>query len=341
MKGPLYVTDPAAIVRKNGGRIEVLVNGERRSSAPLMLVTELVLLGPANVSTQALVALLNAGCPIVFLRRDGRLRGRLEPPCSNTAVTRRRQLARSAQLDDRLAIARALVAGKLANQRTALLRFARSPGIAPTIRTDVLLSVHVVEAQAELVPAAATLNTVVGHEGAAAAAYYRAIRLLAGTPGGFARRQRSAGDIVNTALNYTSALLRETVLGAIGVAGLDPELSFLHEPSRGRPTLAFDLMEEWRPILVDGVVLSALGLSMLSVSNLQLEPGDARSLLDTDGRRALIERFTTRLAGTASERDRSPASAARTYRDALYHQVDAFRLWIDGRRPTYEPFRWK
>ncbi len=99
---------------------------------------------------------------------------------------------------------------------------------------------------------APTLSTLLGVEGAAGA-YFRGIRLLLDdtAAAGFRRRDRSDVDIVNVLVNYYSALLREVVMGAMVAAGLDPYLSFLHTPSRGRPTLVFDLMEEWRPILLE------------------------------------------------------------------------------------------
>ena len=134
MTSPLYVVDPAAVVRKDGGRIVVTVHSELRASVPLNGISELVLFGPANVSSQALCALLAASVPVVLLRSDGRARGRLEPPGAAHIESRRRQLTQSTQPERRKAAAAAMLGGKLANQRVSLLRMARSGDVSSADR---------------------------------------------------------------------------------------------------------------------------------------------------------------------------------------------------------------
>ena len=149
---------------------------------------------------------------------------------------------------------------------------------------------------------------------------------------------RSETDPLNLAINYSSALVREQVVGAIVAAGLDPGVSFLHEPRRGRPTLAFDLMEEWRPLLVDGLALAAINLNMIGAADVERRH-DGRMLLSQRARSRLVERFAFRLASSASERAGETSNS--TYRDLLFRQPLALRAWIDGRASSYETFRWK
>ena len=338
MSGPLYVIEPAAVVRKDGGRIVVTVDGELRASLPLMELTEVVLLGPANVSTQALRALLGANVPVVFLRSDGRARGRLEPPGATQIETRRRQLALSADLAARLHIASACIGAKIHNQRVGLVRAARSPDLAEADRRKLGELADRISAFGTKLDAATSLSSLLGFEGASASAYYEGIRLLVGARVGFARRNRFESDVLNLAINYSSALVREQVVGAITAAGLDPGVSFLHEPRRARPTLAFDLMEEWRPLLVDGLALAAINLNMISAIDVERR-ADGRALLSQRARSRLVERFAFRLASQASERSGEKSNS--TYRELLFRQSLVLRAWIEGRAETYETFRWK
>ncbi len=146
-----------------------------------------------------------------------------------------------------------------------------------------------------------TLASLRGVEGAAGAVYWRSLRPLLG-PYGFRVRSRDGQDVVDALLNYVSALLREAVLQHATSAGLDVQVSFLHEPYRGRPSLVFDLMEEWRPVLLESTVLALLGLRMVDASDVEHHPGGGVRLSDR-ARRAAVSRFDTRLQGRVSSAD--------------------------------------
>jgi CRISPR-associated protein Cas1 len=174
-------------------------------------------------------------------------------------------------------------------------------------------------------------------EGGAAGVYYRAIAALLDPDAGFTGRDRHGGDVVNALTNYCSALLRETVVSGLLVAGLDPQVSFLHAPSRGRPTLAFDLMEEWRPVLLESTVLALVGLRAVTAED--LEHGPDGPSLSAQARSRLVTRFHTRLAAPA--RGWPPLPERRSYGDQVRAQCVALRAWILGESARYEPFAWR
>ncbi len=331
-KAPLYVLDPRAVVGRRGGRVVVTVEGRVVASAPIMRLSEVVLLGKPGITIPALHLLLGHDVPVVLLRSDGRALGRVEPPGSPHVVLRQVQTARCGDPVARLQVGRACVAGKLRNQR-ALLR-ARARRSRDAHELDALA--QRVEQQERAAVHAESIEVLLGVEGAGAGAYFRGIRLLAGGHG-FTRRDRSAPDVVNALVNYTSALLREVVIGAIVAAGLDPHASFLHQPTRGRPTLAFDLMEEWRPVLVEATVLGVLGLRTVGPADITRTPAGPR--LTSNARAAAIARFRFRLARPA--RGRPQPAGEPTYGECVRRQARLLRRWVLGDAEEYEAFRWR
>ncbi|MDT3440465.1 CRISPR-associated endonuclease Cas1 [Pseudofrankia sp. BMG5.37] len=280
---PLYVTGHGLVLGRRGGRLVASRDGVVVTSAPLGRISEVVLFGNVTVTTPAMTALLAEDVPLALLTADGRPRGRLEPPRASHIVARRRQLELHHDDKARLRLAQAFVRGKIHNQDILLRR--RAAG-TPADEDAWALARRVAAAG----PAAAATRSVAelnGVEGAASGAYFRALRLLLADGLGFRRRERHAPDVVNMLINYTSALLREIVFGAVVAAGLDPYVSFLHVPHPGRPTLVFDLMEEWRPVLLESTVLSVLGLRMVGPADvIAPEPPAARTAAPPGGRTA-------------------------------------------------------
>lgn len=332
LRAPLYVVDVPATVAKRGGRILVTRDGQVLASAPLMCLSEVVLFGRVNVTTPALHALLDADVPVVLLRSDGRARGRLEPPGSPQVALRQLQTVRCGQPAARLHVAREVVAAKLRNQRALLRARQRRSAHAGALEElgDRLVGFERSARQA------GDLQVLLGIEGAGTGAYFRGMRLLT-EDCGFARRDRRGPDVVNALLNYCSALLREQVLGAITAAGLDPHASFYHTPTRGRPTLAFDLMEEWRPVLLEATVLALLGLGTVGPSDCY--PSDAGPRLTREARAAAVARFRARLERPA--RSWPPRPGKPTYGECVRRQALRLRRWINGDVDRYEAFAWR
>jgi len=334
MRAPLHVIDPKASLVRRGGRIEVRADGKVLASAPLTHLASVVIEGTAGITTPALHALLLADIPVVFMTTRGRVLGRLEPALSHGVELRQRQLRHSLDPVFRLDVARSIVAGKIHNQRVLLAGRARRSVAGSQL--DLSAATEALSRLEQIAKSTERVASIVGVEGAASSVYFRAIRRLVPTELGFERRARGAPDILNALINYTSALLRETILAAIAIAGLDPCISFLHNPFRGRPTLAFDLGEEWRPLLVEGTAMALVGLGAVSQRDVTTTPEGPR--LSDSARRHTIQRFFQRLGprqGTG--RDEAPGLGGQ-----LRYQVASFARVISGQDPgPYCPFSWR
>ncbi|WP_250281363.1 CRISPR-associated endonuclease Cas1 [Frankia sp. CiP1_Cm_nod2] len=344
---PLYVVGHGLVLGRSGGRLVASRDGAVVTSAPLGRISEVVAFGNVGITTPAMTALLAEDIPLVLLTADGRVRGRLEPPKASHIEARRRQALLHHDDPARLELARAFVRGKIHNQ-DVLLRRRAARAAEPA---EVWALARRVAAAGAAVDNAASIAELVGIEGAASGAYFRGIRLLLPDELGFRRRERLDPDLVNILINYTSALLREVVFGAVVAAGLDPYTSFLHAPRPGRPTLVFDLMEEWRAVLLESTVLGVLGLRMIRPEDLSTGPaprgGGADNSTDggTDGRprlgpaasAAVIARFRARVDSPARSWTASPGT---TYATLIRGQSLALRGRLVDSVP-YEPFHWR
>ncbi|MGH3623680.1 MAG: CRISPR-associated endonuclease Cas1 [Sciscionella sp.] len=329
---PFHVAGSGCVLTRRGGRLVAFRDGALRASAPLTMVGEVIVSGRVTVTTAALHTLLANDIPLVLLTESGRPLGRLEPPGAPHIQARTRQLDLHRDPALRLSVGRQIVAGKIHNQGVLLRRRARRSRDPDAVWSAAARLAQLQDAVTD----AADIPALLGMEGAAAGAYFGAIRSVLAPGYGFDTRDRARRDLVNMLINYCSALLRETVISALLCAGLDPYLSFLHNPSRGRPTLAFDLMEEWRPVLLESTVLALLGLGSATVEGLVSTPEGVS--LSSELRSAAVHRLHSRLAAPA--RGWPSPSGSPSYGDLVRRQALRLRgMLVDG--GDYEPFRWR
>jgi CRISPR-associated exonuclease Cas4/CRISPR-associated protein Cas1 len=256
---PLYVQEPGARVSKSG---EVLViDGESgKTEVPLGDVSELVLHGPVALTTPALGALLRQEVPVTWASAGGWVLG-------HTVSTGHRNVAlridqSHAAFDERrcLAFARHLVAAKIRNARVFLRRnFKTGDESERDAALEALIRL------ADRAEHASGMPELLGCEGEAAARYFRLFPTMFGEAArdfpefSFAKRtRRPPADPVNALLSLAYAMLTRTWLTVLSAVGFDPYLGFYHRPRFGRPALALDMMEPFRPILADSAVIQAI-----------------------------------------------------------------------------------
>lgn len=332
---PFHVVGSGLVLTRRGGRLVAVRDGEVAASAPLALVGEVILSGRVGVTTAAMHSMLAHDVPLVLLTESGRALGRLEPPGAAHVQARMRQLDLHRDPGTRLRLARDMVRGKIHNQAVLLRRRARGCADPDAVWRAVSRLAELEVAAG----AAMTVGSLLGVEGAAAGAYFGALRTAVLAGHGFRRRERTDRDLVNVLVNYCSALLREAVIAAVVAAGLDPCVSFLHTPARGRPTLAFDLMEEWRPVLLESTVLALVGLRAVTEADLIADPDGAPPRLSASATAAAVRRFQARAGAPA--RGWPAPSAGTTYREQLHSQARHLRAVLLGDAPTYRAFRWR
>jgi CRISPR-associated protein Cas1 len=263
----LYVTSEGAYVAKNGESAVVRVDGAVRMQVPLHHLSSIVCFGWAGVSPELMAACAEAGISVAFLSPSGRFLGRVEGPLSGNVLLRRAQYRAADDPKATGALSRAFVAGKIANCRSVLQRALRDRPDRDGAEAISGAIDHIARVAPSLL-ASDDADVVRGIEGDAAARYFGVFdHLILSHKQSFpfpGRTRRPARDPVNAMLSFGYALLLNDCLAAGTAAGLDGAVGFLHRDRPGRPSLALDLMEELRSVVVDRLVLSVINLGQVS-----------------------------------------------------------------------------
>jgi CRISPR-associated protein Cas1 len=256
----LYVTTPESSLHKEGESLVVKVDREKRLQVPLHHLQAIVIMAQAWVSPELQHACLDRDVTMVFLTERGRFQGRLEGIGASGGLLRRDQMRAHLDPVRTLTLARTLVKGKLANQRQVLLRAAREARQDEEASlTEAAERLRLLQTQSDGMD---TLDQVRGCEGDGAAWYFEQFKILvrqqrADFPWQ-GRSRRPPLDPINALLSFSYALLMGDCLSACQAVGLDPAVGFLHSFRPGRPALALDLMEAFRTVVADRLVLTLI-----------------------------------------------------------------------------------
>lgn len=257
----LYVTEQGAEVGMRGPRLVVRKGRTVLGDVRLEDCPQVVLMGNVQVSTQAVRAMLLAGVEVLYLTLGGRFLGRLSGGLSGHIALRQRQFQQLGDAAFARDLASVVVDGKIHNQQTLLRRHQKD--IQDERLAAALTRMRAARAALE---GAGTLDQVRGLEGIASREFFGAFgRLIRAEGIEFSRRlRRPPPDPVNLLLSFGYTLLAGSIHGMVEQAGMDPYLGALHAAERGRPSLVLDLMEEFRPVLVDATVLRVLNSRAMS-----------------------------------------------------------------------------
>lgn len=291
---PLYVQDHRASIRKNGFRLEIRVEDQVIASPKLKDISQLAIIGNAYVTTPSLHELMKRGIPVAWHSYGGWFLGFTEGLRHKNVELRTAQYRASFDPESCLRLARSLVHAKIRNARTLLRRNWRADSDATPV-----LNMLARDAKAAL--RAETEASLLGIEGTAAARYFRALPNMIKQPEEealqsfqFARRnRRPPADPVNALLSFSYAMLTRTLSVTLTTVGFDVYRGLFHKSRYGRPALALDFMEPFRPIIADSAVISAINNGETRPSDF-ITRGDAVAL-SPDGRKRFIGVFERRL----------------------------------------------
>lgn len=330
---PLHVQVQGAVIAKRDANFLVTAPDEAPTSVRAIDVSSVACYGNVQVTTQALRAFCDDGIAVTFHSASGWLNGVMNAGVGHKNVeVRVRQHAIASDPASSLALAHRMVAGKIQNQRTQLRRNAKE--------TDRRI-LGAMAWQARQARGAVDTAQLMGMEGMAARHYFAEFpRMLRGA-GEWAcarfaesgRNRRPPRDEVNALLSFLYALLvRDCTLAAL-VTGFDPYVGFLHSPRYGRPSLALDLAEEFRPIIADSVAVRALNQGEVVVDSFVRR---ARGVaLTPAGRRAIIRAYERRLSDTVNH---PVFGYVVSYRRVIELQARLLRAVVLGEAGVYRPF---
>lgn len=292
----LYVTLPDSYLRLENDTLRLLVGDETRLRVPLHHLQAVVCFGHINLSAPLMHRLAEDGIALVLLDSHGRFKARLEGAVSGNVLLRQAQHGAVRDASFTLELARAMVAGKLKNQRQVLLRGAREAKAADD-EARLTRAAQDLAASLRAVPPAGTLDVLRGIEGEAARTYFAALNLLVRDDmrADFSmdgRSRRPPRDRMNALLSFFYSMWMNDCRSACEAAGLDPQIGFLHAVRPGRAALALDLMEEFRPF-ADRLALTLVNRAQVSAKDFVQREGGA-VLLEGDARKAVVVAYQER-----------------------------------------------
>lgn len=333
---PLIVQSQRARIGKEGDTLKITDEEKGEIQVRFIDISDVALYGNVSITTPALAALLEREIPVTFHSHSGWFRGVAHGVGHRNVEVRTAQYRLSFDEVGCLRFAKELVAAKITNQRTILRRNWRGP---PEERQAVLDRLGAARKSAG---SAATLAQLLGVEGDAAAVYFRAFASLLRSPEDKqgvgelapfrfeARNRRPPADPVNAMLSLAYAMLTRHVTIALASVGLDPYRGFYHAPRYGRPALALDLMEPFRAIVADSVVLSAVNTGEVGPSDFVVAV--TGTALTQPGRRRFVEAFERRL----SQETTHPIFGYQvSMRRMLLVQARLLSRFLLGELPTY------
>lgn len=339
----LYVTSEGAWLTKDGENVVVSVESAERGRLPLHTIGSILGFGRVLISPPLLGACAEAGISVSYFSEHGRFLARVEGPVSGNVLLRRIQYRWADDAGKRDCLIKSVVAGKVLNQRTVVARSLRDHG-------ETMPGPE----RAALAAAADRLGAIVrrldkptdgdglrGFEGEAGLVYFSVFdHLVLGEKPLFAfagRSRRPPLDAVNALLSFVYALLTADVRAALEGVGLDPAVGYLHVDRPGRPSLALDLVEEFRPFFADRLVLSLINRRQLAAKDFRRLDNGA-TLLSDDGRKAVLVAYQER------KRDeiQHPFLDEKVTVGLLWHvQAQLLARHLRGDLDAYPPFVWR
>ncbi len=331
----MYVQEPGSHVGKRSEHLVVRKDGKEIARAPMHAIRQLVVCSNVQVSTQALETLAANDIPVAYVTGHGRFIGSFAPAEKKNVGLREAQFRRFADSAECLSLSKAVVRGKLTNQRALLMRSLRADG-------DRGSDERAARSLADLfrpLDAALSVETVLGLEGQGAALYFGEFgRFLRVQPPGrgfefTSRNRRPPRDPVNALLSFAYAMLVKDCFAAVCTVGFDPYHGFFHRDRHGKPSLALDLMEEFRPVIADSVVLTLINNEMLTPDDFVVWR-EACQLTDS-GRRTFFQAYEQRKATVVTH----PLYGYKmSYSRMLEVQARMLAAYVRGSIPAYTGF---
>lgn len=287
VKHPLYLTQAGTTLGRSGDRLIVKDHGDTLQEVRVRELDHVAVFGNIQLSTQTLQRLAEHAIPVTYFSSGGWFYGYTLSTVHKNVLLRRAQFRASDDPAAALSIARDVIFGKISNSRTLLRRDARG------LPDDVLTTLKNLATHAKV---ADSIPQLIGIEGAAARLYFQNFSRLLKHELPFdwsGRNRRPPKDPINALLSLGYALLTKQMVVCLTAIGLDPFMGFLHQPKYGKPALALDMIEEFRPLIVDSIVMTVLNTGEVAPEHFISRNGS--TALTNAGRKAFLSAFERRL----------------------------------------------
>lgn len=336
----LFVTTQGTYLSKEGETVVVKVDGEVRLRIPVHTLSGIVCFGNVSCSPYLMGFCADNDVAVSFLTEHGRFMAKVQGPVSGNVLLRREQYRKADDLDFSAEVAKFILTGKVANCRTVLQRALRDH-FDKIDEKKVRGAVTRLTRQLDFFDQDCSLDVIRGIEGDSAHIYFNVFdQLIVAQKDAFnfsERNRRPPLDNVNCMLSFIYTLLMHDVRSALEAVGLDPTVGFLHRDRPGRPGLALDLMEEFRPYVADRLVLTLINLQKVQPKGFRKMESGAVTMTD-DTRKTALVAYQER----KKEEILHPFLGEKIMIGMLFHiQAQLMARFLRGDMDGYPPFIWR
>lgn len=336
----LYVFTQGAYLRKESETVVVRIDKQPKVRLPLLNIGSIACFGRVGISPQLMGHCGQQGIAITFMTEHGRFLAAVNGFTPGNVLLRREQYRRADDLDSAKLIARACIIGKLANYRTVLRRGVRDQSESEATQR-LARTANRIDMAIRTLSESLTLDQLRGMEGEFSAEYFGVFNdLITAQQKQFVfsgRTRRPPKDKVNAMLSFLYSMLTNDLRSACEGAGLDAAVGFLHRDRPGRPSLALDLMEEFRSVLVDRLVLSLINRGQVKPNGFVEDPGNGIRMNDTT-RKLIVAAYQKRKQETITH----PYLNEKMTLGLVPHiQARLLARHLRGDSDAYPPFAWK
>lgn len=327
----LHLVEPGSRLTARGERLVVQRDRAELLAVPARRVREIIVLAPVDLAAAAVTLCVTHGIDVSWMSDHGRWWGSLRTFRSEAPDLLHAQML--ATLDERrcLALGRTMIAAKLGNQKRLLQRHAARS------TTDLARALEGIGQAERRLGGAISITQVMGTEGLGSRAFFAGMAQIVDPAFGFSGRvRRPPGDPVNAMLSFGYVLLTQEIATVCQQVGLDASLGLLHRPRAGRPSLALDLVEELRPVIVDSLVLAIVNRRILRPEQFTHDPATGGTRLRDDARKVFLREYELRMLTLFTHQ---PTGERVSYRRALTLQAHQIARVIRHPGISYLPIR--
>ncbi len=327
----LYVSEQGAVISYEACRFRVKYKNEMVKSVPAETVETIQLFGKIQLTTQCMEECLKRGINVVFYSSNGAYFGRLVSP--NHVNVARQRIQAALSNDFKMAMARNIIRAKISNQIVILRRYSRYK----TVKCEE--EITQMQRLARKLEGCEKVEEIMGYEGAAARCYFAALGKLIDPDFRFDKRsRRPPKDPFNSMISLGYSIIMNEIYGKLEGKGLNPYFGVLHQDREKHPTLASDLMEEWRAVLIDSLTMSLVNGHEIQLEDFNREEDNPGIYLSKKGFKTYINKLEGKLH--ADHRYLSYVDYAVSFRRALDLQVNQFCNAIQSGNPEiYKPIQ--
>ncbi|MEW5819746.1 MAG: CRISPR-associated endonuclease Cas1, partial [Cyanobacteriota bacterium] len=311
----LYLTEEGSYLEKRSSRVRIRKTDQTLKELPIEKLEGIVLFGNTHLTTPLMTEFLEREIPMTWLSETGKFYGRLEPTTSINIERQREQFRRA---DDEIfcfELSKSFISAKIRNCRVLIKRYNQKRNIERVKEIDEELRKQILK-----VSQADNAVQILGYEGNASRMYFEALSLIVDESFKFkGRSKQPPKDPFNSLLSFGYTLLLYEIYTAIVNKGLHPYASFMHQVRKGHPALASDLIEEWRPTIVDALVINSINKGIITIDDFQAPSDKGGVYLNRHAAKLFIQSFEKRIRSTNSYLDY--VDYPLSFRESLQFQV--------------------